>query len=74
MLLDQENLRPVMVAMAVYIAIVIVTTRLITRPVGIKAVDDLILYVKAQESQMMSGTILTGLIVLATNYVVQELM
>jgi len=63
-----------MVAMAVYIAIVIVTTRLITRPVGIKAVDDLILYVKAQESQMMSGTILTGLIVLATNYVVQELM
>jgi len=74
MLLDQENLRPVMVAMAVYIAIVMVTTRLITRPVGIKAVDDLILYVKAQESQMMSGTILTGLIVLATNYIVQELM
>src|SRR6056300_961749 len=74
MFLDQENLRPVIVAMALYIAISTLVPPLVKKPTGVKAVDDLTMMIIAQRSQMMSGTILIGLIVLATNYIVEEIL
>ena len=72
MMLDQESLRPVIIAMALYITISILVPRIVTKPTGIQVVDDLIMKIIAEKDSMMSGTILIGLIVLATNYIQDE--
>jgi hypothetical protein len=72
-MLDQESLRPVIIAMALYITINILVPRIVTKPSGIQVVDDLIMKIIAEKDSMMSGTILIGLIVLATNYIQDEL-
>ena len=73
-MLDQESLRPVIISMALYIVISIVIPRLITKPTGIKAIDDLVMTIIAQKYSLMSGTILIGLITLGTNYIQEELL
>jgi hypothetical protein len=74
MFLDQENLRPVIIAMAVYLSIVTIIPRVVKKSTGIQAVDDLIMHIIAQKDSLMQGTLLIGLIVLATNYIGDELM
>jgi hypothetical protein len=74
MFLDQESLRPVIIAMTVYIAISIIIPRIVKKPTGIKAIDDLVMTIIAQKDSLMSGTILIGLVVLATNYIQDELL
>ena len=71
-MLDQESLRPVIIAMALYITISTLVPRIVTKPTGIQVVDDLIMKIIAEKDSMMSGTILIGLIVLATNYIQDE--
>jgi hypothetical protein len=73
MMLDQESLRPVIIAMALYITINTLVPRIVKQPVGIQVVDDLVMKIIAEKDSMMSGTILIGLIVLATNYIQDEL-
>ena len=73
-MLDQESLRPVIIAMALYITISTLVPRIATKPSGIQVVDDLIMKIIAEKDSMMSGTILIGLIVLATNYIQDELL
>lgn len=73
MMLDQESLRPVIIAMALYITISTLVPRIATKPTGIQIIDDLTMSIIAQRDSMMSGTILIGLIVLATNYIQDEL-
>jgi hypothetical protein len=60
--------------MALYIVISIVVPRLITKPTGIQAIDDLVMTIIAQKDSLMSGTILVGLITLGTNYIQEELL
>lgn len=74
MLLDQDNLRPVIIAMALYILISVFVPKIIKKPTNIKPLDDLIMMIIAQQDSLMSGTILIGLIVLATNYIQDELI
>lgn len=71
-MLDQESLRPVIIAMAIYLTISILVPRIVKKPTGIQVVDDLVMTIIAQKDSMMSGTILVGLIVLATNYIQDE--
>ena len=74
MMLDQESLRPVIIAMALYITISILLPRVIKKPTGIQVIDDLVMTTIVQKDSLMSGTILIGLIVLATNYIQEELL
>ena len=74
MFLDQETLRPVIIAMALYLAINIIVPRILKKPTGIKAVDDLVMTMIAQQDALMNGTILVGLVVLGTNYIQDELL
>ena len=71
-MLDQESLRPVIIAMALYIAVNILLPRIITKPTGVQPVDELVMTSIAQRDSLMSGTILIGLIVLGTNYIQDE--
>jgi len=74
MMLDQESLRPVIIAMALYITISTLVPRIATKPTGIQIIDDLVMSIIAQRDSMMSGAILIGLIVLATNYIQDDLL
>ena len=68
-MLDQDSLRPVIIAMALYIAISIIIPRVVKKPTGIQPIDDLVMTIIAQKDSLMSGTILIGLIILGTNYI-----
>ena len=68
-MLDQESLRPVIIAMALYITISTLVPHIVKKPTGVQVIDDLVMTIIAQKDSMMSGTILIGLIVLATNYI-----
>ena len=74
MMLDQENLRPVIIAMAVYLTIATLVPRVVKKPTGIQPVDDVVMTLIAQKGSLMSGTIIIGLVVLATNYIEDEFM
>jgi len=74
MSLDQETLRPVIIAMALYLAINILVPRILKKPTGIKPIDDLVMTMIAQQDTLMNGAILIGLVVLGTNYIQEEFM
>ena len=73
-MLDQETLRPVIIAMALYLALNILVPRIIKKPTGIKPVDEIVMTMIAQQDSLMSGTIIIGLVVLGTNYIQDELL
>ena len=60
--------------MALYITISTLVPRIATKPTGIQVIDDLTMSIIAQRDSMMSGAILIGLIVIATNYIQDELL
>jgi hypothetical protein len=71
---DQESLRPVIIAMALYITVSTLLPRIIKKPTGIQVIDDLVMSSIAQRDSMMSGTILIGLIIFATNYIQEKFL
>jgi hypothetical protein len=74
MQLDQETLTPVIIAMLIYITAVIVVPKIVRKPTGIQFIDDIVMTLITQKDSLMSGTVIIGLIVLATNYIQEELM
>lgn len=74
MFLDQETLRPVIIAMALYIALNIIVPRILKKPTGIKPIDDIVMTMIAQQGSLMNGAIVIGFVVLATNYIQEELL
>ena len=73
-MLDQETLRPVIIAMALYLAISQIVPEIFKKPTNIKIIDHIVAMLIAQKGSLTSGTILTGLIVLITNYVNDEFL
>jgi len=74
MQLDQETLTPVIIAMLIYITAVVVVPKIVRKPTGIQFIDDIVMTLITQKDSLMSGTVIIGLIVLATNYIQEELM
>ena len=54
MLFDAESLRPVIIAMSLYIAIMVIVPKIAKRPTGIELIDDLTMSVIAQKDAMAS--------------------
>ena len=73
-MLDQETLRPVIIAMALYLALSQLIPELFKKPTNIKIIDDIVAMLIAQRVSLTSGTILTGIIVFVTNYVNDEFL
>jgi hypothetical protein len=71
-MLDQDSLRPVIIAMVLYIVIHILLPKIIKKPTGIQIVDDLVMTSIAQRESLMSGTALIGIITFTTNYIQNE--
>lgn len=57
-----EELRPVIIAMALYLILVGILPKIATKPTGIKVLDDLVMHVIAQRDSAMSGVVLIGAI------------
>lgn len=60
--------------MALWIAVVSIVPKVVKKSTGIQPIDELVMYIMSQKDSMMQGTLLIGLIVLATNYIGEELM
>jgi len=73
MFLDAESLRPVIISMALYTAVVSAIPRVIKKPIGVDLVDDLVMNIISQGDNVSSGAILVGIIVIATFYINEEL-
>ena len=73
-MLDQETLRPVIVAMSLYLVISNVVPELLKKPTNVKFVDDIVAMLIAQRGSLMSGAILTGVITFLTNYISDEFL
>ena len=71
---DSETLRPVIIAMALYLALSIMIPKVVTKPTGVKVVDDEVMYLLAQKGFLMSGVILVGIIVYGTNYISTQML
>ena len=73
-MLDQETLRPVIIAMALYLAISKIVPEMLKQPTNIKFIDDIVAMLIAQRGSLTSGAILTGIIILITNYINDEFL
>ena len=73
-MLDQETLRPVIIAMILYLAISKILPEILKQPTNIKFIDDIIAMLIAQGGSLTSGVILTGVIVFLTNYISDEFL
>ena len=66
---DSETLRPVIIAMALFIVIVKALPKVLRDPTNIKAIDDVTMLTVALKDFLMPGTILIAIIVYLTNYI-----
>ena len=71
---DSETLRPVIIAMALYLALSILVPKIVTKPTGVKVIDDEVMYLLAQKGFLMSGVILIGIIMYGTNYISTQML
>ena len=73
-MLDSDTLRPVIIGMALYILASNCLPKLIKKPTGVNVIDEMNMMLIAQKGFLMSGAVLTGLIVLGANYINLELL
>lgn len=66
---DSDTLRPVIIAMALYLVLSNIVPQVVKKPTEIKVVDDLIMYLLAQKGFLTSGVIMVGLIMYLSNYI-----
>ena len=71
---DSDTLRPVIIAMALYLVLSILIPKIVKKPTGIKIIDDIVMYLVAQKGFMMSGVILIGLVMYSTNYINEKML
>jgi uncharacterized membrane protein len=71
---DSDTLRPVIIAMALYLALSIIIPKIIKKPTGIKVIDDLVMYLVAQKGFLVSGVILIGVVMYLTNHINEKML
>lgn len=66
---DSETLRPVIIAMTLYLVFSNALPKIIKKSTGVKPIDEINMMLISQSGFLMAGTILTGVIVFLTNYI-----
>lgn len=74
MMLDSETLRPVIIAMALYIVMSHALPQIIKKPTGVKPIDEINMLLISNKGFLMAGSLLAGLIVFLTNYINTEVL
>tara|TARA_Y100000389_G_C17240644_1_gene402907 strand:+ start:358 stop:579 length:222 start_codon:yes stop_codon:yes gene_type:complete len=70
---DTDTLRPVIIAMMIYILLIQFLPQIIKKPSGIKIIDDAVMLIVSQKGMMASGAAIIGLITLVSNYINEEM-
>jgi hypothetical protein len=70
----EQNFRPVFVGMALFVLIVNLIPKIITKPTGIKIVDDLVMYLLSIKDSLVPGAIVAGLVVFGSNYIDSQVL
>lgn len=66
---DSDTLRPVIIAMVLFIVFVHILPKILKEPTDIKVLDDVVMLCVTLRGFMMPGAILVGIITYLTNYV-----
>lgn len=69
---DQDLLKPVIVSMVLYLVIAKFLPEILKKPTGIGIIDDLNMMLIAQKGTLASGAVLTGLIALLSQYIIDQ--
>jgi hypothetical protein len=69
---DQDLLKPVIVSMVLYLVIAKFLPEILKKPTGIGIIDDLNMMLIAQKGSLASGAVLTGLIALLSQYIIDQ--
>lgn len=70
----EQNFRPVFVGMVLFVLIVNLIPKIITKPTGIKIVDDLVMYLLSIKDSLVPGAIVAGLVVFGSNYIDSQVL
>ena len=69
--MNEELLRPVIIAMALYLILNVITPK---KPTGIRVVDDVFMTIHALKGSTVSVLIIIGFITIATELINKEIM
>ncbi len=69
---DQDMLKPVIVSMVLYLVIARFLPEILKKPTGIGIIDDLNMSLIAQKGSLASGAILTAIISLLSQYIIDQ--
>ena len=70
---DTDTLRPIIIAMAIYITMAQFLPQIMKKPIGVKLIDESVMLLVSQKEFMASGAALIGLIVFLANYINLEM-
>lgn len=69
---DQDAVKPVIVSIVLYLMIAKLLPEIIKKPTGIGIIDDLNMSLIAQKGSLASGAVLTGIITLLSQYIIDQ--
>ena len=69
---DQDLLKPVIVSMVLYLVIAKFLPEILKKPTGIGIIDYLNMMLIAQKGSLASGAVLSGLIALLSQYIMDQ--
>lgn len=69
---DQDMLKPVIISMVLYLVIAKFLPEIIKKPTGIGIIDDLNMMLIAQKGSLASGAVLSGIIAILSQYIVEQ--
>ena len=70
---DTETLRPVIIAMTLYVVAAHFLPGILKKPTGVKLIDDMVMLLISQKGMMASAAALVGVIVYLTDYINVEM-
>jgi hypothetical protein len=69
---DQDAVKPVIVSIVLYLMIAKLLPEILKKPTGIGIIDDLNMSLIAQKGALASGAVLTGIITLLSQYIIDQ--
>lgn len=69
---DQDTVKPVIVSIVLYLMIAKLLPEILKKPTGIGIIDDLNMMLIAQKGALASGAVLTGIITLLSQYIIDQ--
>jgi len=69
---DQDAVKPVIVSIVLYLMIAKLLPEILKKPTGIGIIDDLNMMLIAQKGALASGAVLTGIITLLSQYIIDQ--